>query len=415
MSALARITIHYIGQGSCNIIETFDGGGSIRTLSVCDMGSEGAEWAGCHKWRDLAPTKRFAYNHLLNSLQTRGGKLDMLSLSHLDSDHVNIMEEILRGEMEKGEDTRILKSIDKVYFGGTPSSAYSLKGLSECSYKTLGKKSNRNEKVQKIAELLEAMKIPEDQVFFLSGYSNYGVGKTPDHHCLMKDTGIPGGFKLYLRMWENRMFQSTTGVYTDGGDINSNSSIVVCEIYAGSEILAAVIFMGDATYLTMSEIVKKYNNYDNPQEVFPFLTAPQRILVAPHHGSLRTACRGLRIKVKNSTIAGRLTDLMQFCNIVKPTTVIASANCPPDYPYRHPSDNVLDRLSGNLNDTGQHLNNVFCCNEQTYEWTYVKQQIAKEKFTTYYSLEDGQGGYRKVVIEIDAQTRKVTVCPLEEA
>lgn len=365
----------YVGQGAANLIEIYKNKGDQRAagLILIDFGSAGKKGSttGGTSGKEDEPNHCFSFDYISDVLYKNTQKLDLLILSHLDEDHINMIPDLI-------EEKRLSK-IDSTIIGGTN------RGISDRIHPfTKGSRMKKNVSplVSKLARAVTGV-CGDIRLF------------TADDGYLDCDQSIYtkkiGGEQFTLKLLANR---STPSVKGASEFINSNSSVTVGE-YRGAGKHYAFIFPGDATSDTFRFINRRFKD-PKKRAKYTFLNAEKKILIMPHHSALRTACNGEKIK-RDIKLEEQLSETKYFADTVCPSCIYASAHYNAKR-YFHPNLNSLGVFEKHTEDADSH--HVFGfelqmdggypqCREKRYKPKYnLKTTDCKKRTYTSHSVQE---------------------------
>ncbi len=365
----------YVGQGAANLIEIYENKGDQRAagLILIDFGSAGKKGrpAGGTRGNEDEPNRCFSLDAISDVLDKNTKKLDLLILSHLDEDHINMIPTLI-------EEGRLLR-IDSTIIGGTN------RGISDRIHpfrKGSRMKTDVSPLVAKLAKTVTGV-CGDIRIFTADdGYLDC------DQSIYKKEIR---GESFTLKLLANR---STPSVKGASEFINSNSSVTVGE-YRGAGKHYALIFPGDATSDTFRFINRRFAD---PQKraKYTFLNAEKKILIMPHHSALRTACDGEKIK-KDIKLEDQLSETRYFADTVQPSCIYASAHYNAKR-YFHPNLNSLGVFAGHTENADKH--HVFgfelqmkggypYCKEKRYKPNYdLKTEDCTKRTYTSHSIQE---------------------------
>lgn len=321
----------YVGQGAANLIEIYGkkGDQGAAGLILIDFGSAGKKGcpAGGTSGKEDEPNRCFSFDYISDVLDKNDKKLDLLILSHLDEDHINMVPRLI-------EEKRLVK-IDRTIIGGTNRG---ITGRFHPFAKGSRMKKDVPPLVAKLAETVTGVCV-DIRIFTADdGYLDC------DHNIYQKEIG---GESFTLKLLANR---STPSVKGASEFINSNSSVTVGEYMSAREHYA-LIFPGDATSDTFQFINRRFQD-SNKRAKYTFLNADKKILIMPHHSALRTACEGERIK-KGIRLEDQLSATRYFAETIQPTCIYASAHYNAKR-YFHPNLNALGVFAKYTKEADSH-------------------------------------------------------------
>jgi beta-lactamase superfamily II metal-dependent hydrolase len=307
-----RFCIMDVGQGSANYIELReDMGDSLQAAAIVDIGSE--QW----KTEAGSPSTDWIADQL--KMMIGGAALDTVIFSHSDSDHVNLVPDLLEyfdKPSNPDPDLPVLE-VKEVIYGG-----------SYAKYKKPKQKKNW------LSQIVAYHPDGNDDILVrLDGdYSSFDDDDPADWEPL----ATVGG---QIELWA--LTANTTGetssanpgkhkwkALPDGGFSINTRSIVIAAKFAGKTIIAT----GDATGLTLAHC----NVHLAKAEARDKLTLPAFMLTLPHHGS-DTTTYDLTGSAHGSTAAKKVVE--DFSKYVKADTISGSAG--EKSTYKHPSANVI--------------------------------------------------------------------------
>lgn len=283
MPSLTRVMILYCGQGMMTLVEIYSDGvykPAADYLALIDAGGSMTKGA------DLA------VDYVAEKILAKADKkLDLVSISHQDGDHVRLLSNITEKLKGKGV------TCGGIFAGG--------------SSWLEGNKTT-------VKDFAKVVGIVPESIAFGAYCSNYWGAKNR-------------GELKHLAQFGDVFFRIlVSGLPVPGAadDIQKNASSAMVVIENGSY---SVVLPGDATYQTMEAATGIL------QQVVPSLL-PQVIgLEIPHHGALRTA-------VENYVASGQINDfnwtkLLEFARVLGPMQVLASAG--PRNNHHHPIEEVF--------------------------------------------------------------------------
>lgn len=365
----------YVGQGAANLIEIYENkkDQSAAGLILIDFGSAGKKGCptGGTRGKEDEPNHCSSFDYISGVLDKNSNKLNLLILSHLDEDHINMVPTLI-------EENRLSK-IDSTIIGGTN------RGISDRLHpfrKGSRMKTDVSPLVAKLAKTVTGV-CGDIRIFTADdGYLDC------NQNIYRKEIG---GESFTLKLLANR---STPSVKGSSEFINSNSAVTVGE-YRGKRKHYALIFPGDATSDTFQFIGQRFAD-PSKKAKYTFLEAEKKILIMPHHSALRTACNGEKIK-KGIKLEEQLSATRYFAETIQPTCIYASAHYKAKR-YFHPNLNVLGVFAEYTEEADSH--HVFgfelqmdqgypCCRDNKFKTTYDLKTVACEKRTyTSHSVQD---------------------------
>jgi beta-lactamase superfamily II metal-dependent hydrolase len=302
-----------VGQGTGTLVQvckdTLD---EPVWSAIIDLGSEG--WK-----KDVGvPSAKFAAEKLKNAEDEENVVLDAVILSHSDSDHINLLpdllEEFTKPDEEAEEDKPNL-TVESVWYGGEKS-----------RYKK-GSKPNLLDVLDEYAP---------DSGSILHKPANNQSSFDEDPPTRLADSGKDAWVWLLIgnTIAEDVTYDSNapTRSASDGYDVNTKS-LVVGVTFGKDADRKRIIATGDATGLTIAkcrEVMK-----DNELDLSGTLS-----LTLPHHGSATTTydLLGLKAESGSSEELAR-KNIERFSKALGAVTVSASAG--ERSTFRHPAIGVI--------------------------------------------------------------------------
>jgi beta-lactamase superfamily II metal-dependent hydrolase len=296
MPSLTRVMILYCGQGMMTLVEIYSDGvvkPAADYLALIDAGGSMTKGA------DLS------VNYVATKILAKADKkLDLVSISHQDGDHVRLLSDLTEKLKGKGV------TCGRLFAGGS------------------GWLSSNKKTVQEFAKVVGI--VPETIVFGVPYCTDYGGAKKRDELKHLAQFG-----DVFFRILVSGL--PVTGT----GDIQKNASSAMVVIENGS---FSVVLPGDATYQTMAAATGIL------QQVAPSLL-PQVIgLEIPHHGALRTAVESYWAKGKLGDF--NWTKLQEFARVLNAKHVLASAG--PKNSHHHPIEEVFWIFGSGLIEIPSH-------------------------------------------------------------
>ncbi len=356
---LVRVTAYYVGQGLAQLVEVFDSGSPLsegcQYLALVDFGSEKVR--GNYASLEAKPgALGQSCTEIKQKIVDHGTKLELLVISHTDFDHISILKELLADLNQSGPP---FLAVRKVIIGGTP---YERNSLESFSGNTI-KKKKPSATLSALGKLLSDLKKANLQmsVAFFGGKNHYydksGTGYTAKDDWLDHLNYGPVGLKnpkVLLRILTSRHFINDKNLQKDAAAyINTNSAVVVVEAYADdgdSTPASAILLTGDIQWDTIKYLD---DTFAAAADCFPFLAVP-KAMVVPHHGALKTACKGDKVTPKVA-LTTQLADLHSWAGKLSCGVLIVSAK---DGIFPHPCAQVLDQLGGSEMTAAAHQNFV---------------------------------------------------------
>jgi beta-lactamase superfamily II metal-dependent hydrolase len=283
MPSLTRVMILYCGQGMMTLVEIYSDGKekpAADYLALIDAGGSP------DKGGDLAVD--YVAKKILDKADK---KLDLVSISHQDGDHVRLLDGLKKKLEGKGA------TCGGLFAGGSDW----LKG--------------NKDTVKEFAKVvgIDAEKI----VFGVPQRSDYSGAKKRDELKHLAQFG-----DVFFRILVSNL------PVTSSADIQKNASSAMVVIENGSY---SVVLPGDATYQTMAAATGIL------QQVTPSLLPLVIGLEIPHHGAIRTAVEDYYSKGGVGDF--NWTKLQEFARVLSAKHVLASAG--PRNSHNHPVEEVF--------------------------------------------------------------------------
>lgn len=340
-----KVTMFYVEQGLAQTIEVFDSNERRQALVLVDFGTDRFVWNFTYvKERGKALGKSC---ELLEQMVEEQGKIDILVISHTDKDHINLLVAFLKSHnIEVGQ----------VILGGTPRGRHSL-----AKFTTGIVEKQRGSKVLKDLgeQLTKICPNPREQVNFFASMNHYFIQKgdrlepkTEEPTRLAAwEFGLAQGKspRALLRVVTSRHFVDDADLSKEAGAyVNANSVVLAVEVYAdqNDKVPASVIFLtGDIQWTTMQYLTKCFEQ--GGEACFPFLhESVHRAMVIPHHGALKTACKGNNIQKDpdgTNPLEVQLEDLQKWGEKLACEILAVSAKAVGN--RQHPCQQTMDQLS----------------------------------------------------------------------
>ncbi|GLO12423.1 hypothetical protein PPUJ20028_10040 [Pseudomonas putida] len=282
-----------VGQGMSTFFEEYDASGTIVANALFDLGSNK------NKVRAGKPARAFLAKQILANTGgvTGSGYLNAVFLSHKDSDHINMILELLE-ELPYME-------IGKVFYSGSYN-WYMDGGINVLT--ELGKRTTSSDK---------------DVMGFPIAYTGL-KGPTQADWTPLWGTTHAVAYVIAVNTVSSGS-STSIGSYTPNGDVANSTSL---GIYLQVFNVGAVIF-GDATYTTFEFV-------NNLFHTFTFKLDCTFALQAPHHGSRKTTF-GLKVSTDPITLP-QAQVVNTFAYLMGAATVVVSA----DTLHKHPSLQTID-------------------------------------------------------------------------
>lgn len=335
----------YVEQGLAQTIEVFDSSDRRQALVLVDFGTDKFVWSF-----DTTKNKGNALGkscELLEQKIVEHGKIDILIISHTDNDHINLLVRFLQSHKI---------TIDRVILGGTPRGRHSLAQFTD---RTIEKQKGSTVLKNLGEQLARIYPKQTDQIQLFASMNHYFIQrgtsfapKAEGPTSLQEWDFGPSQMRMpkaSLRVVTSRHFIDDADLSRDAGAyVNANSVVLAMEVYADkyNPVPASVIFLtGDIQWTTMQYLTNCFEQ--GGTNCFPFLNAGvHRAMIVPHHGALKTACKGNNVK-KNpdgrNPLDVQLEDLEKWgakmgCEILA-VSAKAGGN------RQHPCQQTMDKLS----------------------------------------------------------------------
>lgn len=385
-----KLTMFYVEQGLAQTIEVFDSTDQLQALVLVDFGTDRSR-AGDYAY---LKTKNNALGNSCEQLEQKvidRGKIDILIISHTDNDHINLLVKLLQSR-------NIV--VDQVILGGTPRGRNSLEMLND----NVVEKQKGSKVLKGLGDqLIRIFPNPANRVNFFASMNHYFIRKGDRYEQKRRgavslaewDFGvsqmrIP---KAFLRVVTSRHFVDDTKVSLDAGSyINANSVVLAMEVYGDKNdtIPASVIFLtGDIQWTTMKYLMECFEG--GGTNCFPFLSAGvHRAMIVPHHGALKTACKGNNIekdKDGSNSLEVQLADLKKWGEMMDCEILAVSAKAGGN--RDHPCQQTMDKLSTAHLKTNlpshQNMEMNASLPRNTVKCIYTKTVIPAEQRAVYTS------------------------------
>lgn len=312
-----------VGQGTGTLVQVCeDDLDDPKWSAIIDLGSEG--WK-----KDVGiPSAKFAADKLKNGAAANKVTLDAVILSHSDSDHINLIPDLLAEFAKPGKPPTAEKpslTVKEVWFGGNRSK--------------YGKGGGKN-----VLDTLNEYK-PSGSKGILKSPTNNSSSFDVEPPTKLVDSGKEAWIWLLIgnviaddvTMGSN----TTTRTASDGYATNTKSLVVGVTFGTGLN-LKRIIATGDATGLTIAKcrevIKKKALNLKGSVSV-----------TLPHHGSATTTYDLLGLKAgKGSSDALARENIEGFANDLEALSTSASAG--ERSTFRHPSIEVIKDFSAHVGE-----------------------------------------------------------------
>lgn len=317
-----RFCVMDVGQGSANYIELRERDDSLTAAAIIDIGSE--------QWKSAAGRPSAAVVAGWLSTMRGGAVLDVVMLSHSDSDHINLIPALLEhfDTPHTKHPTKPLLTIKEVIFGGD-----------------FGK--YQKGKAENYLNQLNEYRPPGTQSI-ITRLTSHVSSFDEDESTWKPQATIRGKIQLWL------LSANTTAEKVppqkdrpprhqlpDGGfAINTRSIVAAARLGAWS-----IIATGDATGLTLAHC----NEVLAQAHVRDRLGGAVYMVTLPHHGS-ETTCYDLT--GSGESAEGRLV-VTRFCKLVNADTISASAG--ERGTFEHPGARVIADFGLNLRSDPQYV------------------------------------------------------------
>lgn len=341
-----ELTMFYVEQGLAQTIEVYDSTDQLQALVLVDFGTDRI-WTGSFTYMK---SKDNALGNSCTQLEQKideRGKIDILVISHTDNDHINLLVKFLQSR-------NIV--IDRVILGGTPKGRSSLDKFTD---KVIEKQRGSRVLKELGEQLAGIFPNPKDQIKFFASMNHYFiekggryVQKEGSETRLAEWKFGPSQMrrpKALLRVVTSRHFVDDEKVSRDAATyINANSVVLAMEVYddENDAIPASVIFLtGDIQWTTMEYLTECFEK--GGTACFPFLNSDvHRAMIVPHHGALKTACKGNNIAKDtdgSNPLAVQLAELQRWGEKMNCEILAVSAKAGGN--RQHPCQQTMDKLS----------------------------------------------------------------------
>jgi hypothetical protein len=342
------VTMLDVGQGSGTFIEIYDASSSTKpaATALLDLGSERA------KNEAGGPSVDYLVKQL--NLMNKPARINFFSLSHSDSDHINLVQDLLSRFDPPGtkKPTKPILEILTVIYGG-PRVLYSKRGGDN----VIQEVEKYQPKGTKKPEPLPANNTSYWQSTPVFAYNEVGIYLLVGNHVASEPRTIKT--RTGDKKWK-----------TDSYSLNTYSLIFVVEFDNWRYVVT-----GDATGATIAQandIIKQRNiNYVNVAA-----------MTMPHHSSEPTTFGLTKSRTKREREKERVPDAAKkvvetFAASIKPRTIHASAEEVGG--YRHPSAFVMSYFWSYVDKTSwyqdrkltkkQHLYNAYFMEKDNFKIT----------------------------------------------
>jgi hypothetical protein len=312
MAKQMRYTVLPVGQGSGALVEVLENG-TLQAPVLIDLGSRG--------WNKQAgqPSAAFVAERLD---QMANPKLAAVFISHVDSDHVNLLRRLLeRFKKRGGAGNKKTLEIGDVWFGGKRSDY----------------DSSRDRPLQRLEEYgatIHTLGLKESDV--AAGATRFSYAGV-EYSLLIANVADPDS--------EEKRARTDTDTDTDTGAVSRkrareangflrNVVSLVVVVKFGTITPQYIVAPGDAIGLTLAECNKILNSR-------PGIFAPVLTLALPHHGSATSTYDLTGVRKVGDETSGELAArvVREFVNHLQAHSITASAGENPT--YRHPSSRVI--------------------------------------------------------------------------
>lgn len=392
-----KLTMFYVEQGLAQTIEVFDSTDRLQALVLVDFGTDRSRSGNYASLK----AKNNALGNSCTQLEQKvidRGKIDILIISHTDNDHINLLVKLLQSRNVV---------IDKVILGGTPRGRNSLEMFND---NVVGGKRGSMALKGLGEQLIRIFQNPADRVHFFASMNHYFIEK--DGRYVQKEGSAtrlaewkfgPSQMrcpKALLRVVTSRHYVDDTKVSLDAAAyINTNSVVLAMEVYADeyNAIPASVLFLtGDIQWTTIEYLTGCFEK--GGTACFPFLNpGVHRAMIVPHHGALKTACKGNNIvkdKDGSNPLEVQLADLRKWGEKMDCEILAVSARA--GYKRPHPCQQTIDKLS-----TGHLRTNL--PSHQNFE---ISASLSRNKTECFYTdtviLAEQHAVYTSYVGEVTA-------------
>lgn len=313
MAITMNVTVLDVGQGMGNFVEIYDDTKTPSLISTLlfDLGSDN------YKKQAGEPS----VDYIVNKLKTMTNPtIDLLVLSHSDSDHVNLIPYLLSKFTPTTTTLPSLK-INKVYYGAN-------RAWYPC-YRDL--KTTVKTKINVLTMLEGYIPSPSKVIPFTPAEG--GLNKDTKKWTPFYDKG--NGVTVSLLAANvpdepppSKRRKLNSGTPTPNKN-STNTMSAVCKIEYKNN---AFIIAGDATYNTLCRINTIFNGTSN-------LFDNVKMLTQPHHGSRKTT---FGLNATNAKISDvQKQGVKAFVDLIKAQSLAVSA----DRKHKHPSLETIDEFS----------------------------------------------------------------------
>lgn len=357
-----RFEVLDVGQGSGNFIEIYDDDENIIGSILIDLGTEYDPF-------QVAQRRAITYiTGVLNLMATP--TIDLLILTHSDSDHINLVAKLLSNFSPPGQydPSKKVLTVSECFFAGEKAlfSKYSGKNVLDliAEYMTDGKKAEP----------------------FLKPFSSF---KNPAAIAPFRTVHSVDVYILYANVVNELSRAKKESAYY----INTRSAVVMLS-FKGIQFIVT----GDATGLTLLLINRVLGALTPSQRDAYFPTV--FMLTAPHHGSAVTTFDIKGVRGKNKPNARQ--NLIDFASMLKPRTLSLSSG---QTDLNHPAWRVIEGFlaAGSIEQNGYddpdlaplftgHIYTAYYDSKQFGAWPteagYYSVATQYDIFSTTYCLRD---------------------------
>lgn len=303
-----------VGQGSGNLLEFYNTASQLVATALLDLGSEAKKTAAG------GPSAQYIVNQLKS--MPGGAKLNLVILSHSDSDHINLIYKVLQEFSPDGTGGKPQLVVEKVIYGGTHNKYKKGKSNTPASRNVLDYLSDFFPGDED--ERLESLQPMSSSFWSEEGFDPTATIEGANFYILVGNA-VPS--QIYLFQSSDKPDPSMPESYA----LNTNSVVMVID-YKSSQF----VVLGDATGVTIAACNESIITWDLATE----LLVDVFMVTAPHHGSETTTFDLLGISTDSDSgeALGR-KNLEEFTAAVHSDSVTASAERRGN--FGHPSMKVL--------------------------------------------------------------------------
>ncbi len=297
-----------VGQGSGNFYEVYDASDALTATALLDLGSEAEEEAAG------GPAVLYVIAQL--KAMPGGAHLNVVMLSHSDSDHINLVSDVLDAFSPDGVGKPQLV-VSWVVFAGERSKYAKRSSRNVIDYLTDFVPNDGTKRVYSLGS---------NQTNFTADPSTWGAFFAGP---LALRVLISNSVASDARVGETSTAPSRKN--TGGYAINTNSIVVVADYNTSPTVTT-----GDATGITMAAANQVIDRFDLGTDMF----IDTFMVTAPHHGARATTFNLLGIKTPDvGTDELSRVNLQNFVNNLMAKSLSVSAERVGR--YKHPSMEVL--------------------------------------------------------------------------